>query len=149
MNLKALLYLSVFSLIFLSCNLTQSQDTPNMEKAKNVFGEEMKLCCKDPLTGFYRDGFCNTGAQDYGTHIICAKVTDAFLQFSKSRGNDLTQAIPGSSFPGLKEGDKWCLCINRWIEAYHAGVAPLVDLNATHEKALDYLPLELLVSYSY
>lgn len=119
-----------------------------MNSVKNVNGEVLKLCCNDPVTGFYRDGYCHTGSEDYGTHIICARVTDEFLQFSKSKGNDLTRAIPGSSFSGLKHGDKWCLCVTRWIEAYKAGVAPPVDLNATHEKALEYIPIDTLQAYS-
>lgn len=113
-------------------------------KDKNVLGEPLQLCCKDPLTGFYRNGFCQTGDQDFGTHVACAYVTDEFLQFSKARGNDLITPRPEHGFPGLKEGDKWCLCAGRWAEAYDAGVAPPLDLSASHEKMLEFVPLYLL-----
>ena len=117
-------------------------------KTFNVLGEEIETCCTDPMTGFYRNGLCQTDTDDFGTHIVCAQVTDEFLQFSKSRGNDLTQAIPGSSFPGLKHGDKWCLCILRWMEAYEAGVAPPVDLKATNKLALQYVDLDTLKRFA-
>ena len=115
---------------------------------KNVFGTGLKLCCNNPVTGFYRNGFCQTGAQDVGTHVACAQVTDEFLQFSKSRGNDLTRSIPQFDFPGLKDGDKWCLCASRWMEAYEAGVAPPLVLEATHERMLDFVPLETLQAFA-
>ncbi len=117
-------------------------------KTFNVLGEEIETCCTDPMTGFYRNGLCQTGTDDFGTHIVCAQVTDEFLQFSKSKGNDLMQAIPGSSFPGLKHGDKWCLCILRWMEAYEAGVAPPVDLKATNKLALNYVDLDTLKKFA-
>ena len=119
-----------------------------MEVKKNVFGEPLKVCCTNPMTGFYRDGHCNTGPQDSGSHVICAKVTEAFLQFSKSKGNDLITPIPFYDFPGLKAGDCWCLCALRWREALNAGVAPPVNLEATHEKALEYVSLDTLVAYA-
>lgn len=115
---------------------------------KNVFGNPIESCCSDPLTGFYRDGYCLTGPDDYGTHIICANVTDAFLSYSKSLGNDLIAPIPERHFPGLKDGDKWCLCITRWLEAVEAGVTPPIDLTATHQAALDYATIELLMSHA-
>jgi uncharacterized protein (DUF2237 family) len=111
-------------------------------KPKNVLGGELKLCCKKPLTGFYRDGFCKTGAEDRGSHTICVRVTTAFLAFSKSRGNDLTTPRPEFQFPGLVDGDKWCLVAMRWQEALEAGAAPEVVLEATHEAALQHVSLE-------
>jgi len=111
-------------------------------KPKNVLGGELKSCCKKPLTGFYRDGFCRTGADDRGSHTICVRVTDAFLAFSKSRGNDLSTPRPEFEFPGLKDGDQWCLVALRWQEAFEAGSAPDVILEATNEAALQYVALE-------
>jgi uncharacterized protein (DUF2237 family) len=106
-------------------------------RPKNVLGTELRCCCTAPVTGFYRDGFCQTGPMDHGSHTVCAQVTSEFLAFSKSRGNDLSTAIPAYQFPGLKAGDRWCLCVSRWQEAFLAGVAPLVMLEACHEKALE------------
>jgi uncharacterized protein len=120
-----------------------------VEKAAvNVFGEKLSCCCTDPLTGFYRDGHCKTGQEDVGTHVICAQVSQEFLEFSLSKGNDLISARPEWRFPGLKAGDKWCLCALRWREAWEAGVAPKVDLHATHIKALEYVPMEVLEMYA-
>ncbi len=116
-------------------------------KPKNVLGTELKCCCKKPLTGFYRDGFCRTGADDRGSHTICVRVTDAFLAFSKSRGNDLSTPRPEFQFPGLTGGDKWCLVAMRWQEALEADAAPDVILEATHEAALQYVSLEDLRKY--
>ncbi|MEM0994351.1 MAG: DUF2237 domain-containing protein [Bacteroidota bacterium] len=118
-----------------------------MEAAKNVLKEDLQLCCTDPMTGFYRDGKCNTGPQDYGTHVVCAIMTDEFLQFTKGRGNDLSTPVPEYNFPGLKAGDKWCLCALRWREAMAAGVAPPVVLASTHQKALQYVSLEDLEAH--
>lgn len=111
---------------------------------KNVLGSELKIAGTSPITGFYRDGFCSTGTADRGIHVVAAIVTDKFLQYSKARGNDLITPSPAYGFPGLKAGDKWCLCAARWKEAYDAGVAPPVVLEATHEKALEYATLEEL-----
>jgi len=116
-------------------------------KPKNVLGGELKCCCMKPLTGFYRDGFCKTGADDRGSHTICVRVTDAFLAFSKSRGNDLSTPRPEFQFPGLVDGDKWCLVAMRWQEALEADAAPEVVLEATHEAALQYVSLEDLRKY--
>jgi len=116
-------------------------------KPKNVLGTDLCSCCFEPKTGFYRDGFCKTGAEDYGTHVVCAVITDEFLSFTKSKGNDLSTPIPQWSFPGLKAGDKWCLCIMRWLEAVKAGKAPKIVLKATHEKALEYTSLAVLKQY--
>ncbi len=117
-------------------------------KPKNILGGELKSCCTDPMTGFYRDGFCQTGANDAGSHVICAIVTDEFLEFSKERGNDLTTPRPEFNFPGLKGGDKWCLCALRWREAFEEGVAPQVVLEACHEAALNFVSLKDLQEYA-
>lgn len=116
--------------------------------SKNVFGEGLKPCCMAPITGFYRDGFCKTGKDDAGTHTVCAIMTKEFLDFSKSVGNDLSTAIPAYGFPGLKPGDRWCLCLSRWIQAYYSKVAPKVILEATHEKTLNSIKLEELVKFA-
>ncbi|HEX8287300.1 MAG TPA: DUF2237 domain-containing protein [Pyrinomonadaceae bacterium] len=116
-------------------------------KPKNVLGGELKVCCTNPLTGFYRDGYCKTGTEDRGSHTICVRVTGEFLAFSKSRGNDLSTPRPEYNFPGLKDGDQWCLVALRWQEALDAGYAPEVILEATHESALRYVRLEDLQKY--
>ena len=113
----------------------------------NVFGKKLDLCCINPITGAYRDGYCNTGIKDFGTHTVCAIVTNKFLQFSKSKGNDLTKPNPYYSFKGLKEGDKWCLCVSRWLEAHRAGCAPNLHLEATNIKTLEYVSLESLLEH--
>ena len=113
----------------------------------NVLGTTLEPCCTHPATGYFRDGYCRTIQEDSGTHILCAIVTQEFLDFTKSRGNDLSTPIPHWSFPGLKPGSKWCLCISRWLEAERSGSAPFVVLEATHQKALDYTTLELLQKY--
>jgi len=118
-------------------------------KMKNVFGEELQSCCTDPMTGFYRDGYCKTDQFDQGRHTVCAIVTEGFLSFSKSRGNDLSTPIPAYQFPGLKPGDQWCLCALRWKEAFDAGFAPQVILEATNEKTLDYVELQDLIKHAY
>ena len=114
------------------------------EEALNVLGEPLAPCGLDPVTGFYRDGCCNTGYDDVGIHTVCAKMTREFLAFSKKRGNDLSTPAPDMGFPGLKPGDRWCLCAGRWKEALDAGVAPRVVLAATHEETLAIVPLEAL-----
>jgi uncharacterized protein len=115
-----------------------------VEPALNVLGEALAPCGLDPVTGFYRDGCCNTDYEDVGIHVVCAKMTREFLAFSKRRGNDLTKPAPEVGFPGLKPGDRWCLCAGRWKEALDAGVAPPVILQATHEEALAVVPLAVL-----
>lgn len=115
---------------------------------KNVFGEPLIPCSFDPMTGFFRNGCCETGPQDLGTHTVCAVVTETFLDYSRSRGNDLITPRPEFDFPGLKPGDRWCLCVLRWVEAYHAGYVPPVVLEATHEKSLEYVSLENLVTFA-
>jgi uncharacterized protein (DUF2237 family) len=115
--------------------------------AKNVFGTELLSCCEDPITGFYRNGCCDTGAQDTGMHTICILITEEFLDFSKSEGNDLSTSYPEYSFPGLKEGDRWCLCLNRWIDAYNAGMAPKINLKATHISVIEHFDLSILKEF--
>ncbi len=119
-----------------------------MSKAKNVLGGDLRICCVAPVTGFYRDGRCETGPMDVGTHVVCAQVTEEFLAFTRSRGNDLSTPRPQFQFPGLKGGDRWCLCASCWKEAYDAGVAPPIVLHATHEAMLQYVPLEELKQYA-
>ncbi|WP_404309141.1 DUF2237 family protein [Neorhodopirellula lusitana] len=116
--------------------------------AKNVLGTPLETCSTDPLTGFYRDGCCNTGGQDVGLHVVCTEVTAEFLEFSQDRGNDLSTPMPMYEFPGLKPGDRWCLCAARWKEAYDAGMAPKVHLEATHISALEFANLEALQAHS-
>ncbi|MDZ7878300.1 MAG: DUF2237 domain-containing protein [Saprospiraceae bacterium] len=111
---------------------------------KNILGTDLEIAGTEPITGYYRDGFCSSGAEDRGVHVVAAVMTDEFLKFSKSRGNDLITPFPAYGFPGLKVNDKWCLCASRWKEAYDAGVAPPVILAATHEKALEFATLEQL-----
>ncbi|HTS21333.1 MAG TPA: DUF2237 domain-containing protein [Casimicrobiaceae bacterium] len=108
----------------------------------NVLGGRLEPCSVEPRTGFYRDGCCNTGPEDLGLHVVCARMTAKFLTFSKSHGNDLSTPQPEAGFPGLKPGDRWCLCAGRWREALDAGVAPPVVLSATHEEALAVVSLE-------
>lgn len=119
-----------------------------MTEAKNVIGKNLEVCCTSPITGFYRDGFCRTGGQDFGSHVICAQVTSEFLEFTKSLGNDLSTPVPDSNFPGLKPGDCWCLCASRWQEALDAGVAPPVILSATHARALEVVSLDELKKHA-
>lgn len=116
--------------------------------SRNVLGGALAACCVDPLTGFYRDGRCGTGPEDFGRHVVCARMSEGFLAFSKSRGNDLTTTVPAANFPGLKAGDQWCLCAARWLEALAAGVAPPVLLAATHEAALEIVSLADLKAHA-
>jgi len=112
----------------------------------NVLGGELKSCCYEPLTGFYRDGYCRTGPGDHGQHTVCVQVTARFLAFSQAHGNDLSTPRPEFHFAGLQEGDRWCLCVERWIEAYRAGCAPQVILEACHIAALEFVDLADLQS---
>ena len=125
-----------------------TDDPPNpavsKRRGKNVLGGELAGCSRDLLTGWHRDGCCATGPGDHGMHVVCAVMTDEFLQFSKRRGNDLTTPMPMHRFPGLTDGDRWCLCATRWKEAYDAGKAPKVVLEATHMATLEYASLEEL-----
>ena len=110
--------------------------------AKNVLGTDLEACSFDPLTGFHRTGFCEMGREDPGLHCVCCVMTDAFLDFSKAQGNDLTAAVPEIAFPGLSAGDRWCVCVQRWQEAHAAGVAPPVILEATHIATLEWVEME-------
>ena len=109
--------------------------------ARNVLGGELEVCGTDPLTGFYRNGCCDTGGEDAGVHTVCARVSAEFLEFSARRGNDLSTPRPEFGFAGLAPGDRWCLCADRWVEAFEAGVAPPVVLEATHARTLDWVDL--------
>lgn len=121
------------------------EDVPSQ---RNVFGEPLSTCSEKPLTGFFRDGCCNTGPEDFGSHTVCVVITDEFLAFSKAAGNDLSTPVPAYNFPGLKHGDRWCLCAARWQEALEAGKAPKVVLTATHERALEIVALEDLKRFA-
>ena len=114
----------------------------------NVLGERLKPCSFDPRTGFFRDGCCNTGPADRGQHTVCARMTEEFLAFSRARGNDLSTPHPEFGFEGLRPGDRWCLCVERWKEAWEAGVAPKVVLASTHASALDHVPLDALQAHA-
>ena len=116
--------------------------------AMNVLGTSLIPCSVDPITGFYRDGYCKTFNNDSGEHIICSEVTDKFLNFSKSRGNDLSTAVPEYNFDGLKEGDRWCLCADRWLEALQFNMAPKILLESTHSKMLEKIDFNILKKYS-
>lgn len=116
--------------------------------ASNVLGTPLQACCRDPLTGFYRDGFCHTGPEDRGLHTVCAVMTEEFLAYTRTVGNDLSTPVPAYGFPGLEPGDRWCLCVTRWAEALRAGCAPAVVLAATHVSALEFVSLEDLQAHA-
>jgi uncharacterized protein (DUF2237 family) len=118
-------------------------------EAKNVLGGPLLACSYAPVTGYFRDGCCNTDDTDLGNHTVCARVTEAFLADSKAHGNDLSSPAPQFRFPGLKPGDRWCVCASRWREALERGVAPPVVLEATHERALEVVPLEVLQAHAW
>ncbi len=119
-----------------------------MTTAKNILGGELQTCSNKPLTGFYRTGCCDTGPDDVGVHAVCTQVNDEFLYFSKTHGNDLSTPMPQYNFPGLKAGDRWCLCASRWLEAQRAGCAPPVILAGTHEAAATIVERKLLMAYA-
>jgi uncharacterized protein len=123
-------------------------DSSGERGARNVLGGPLAACSTSPVTGFYRDGCCHTGPNDVGSHTVCAVMTNEFLAFSKKRGNDLSTPRPEYEFPGLKAGDRWCLCVSRWREAYEAKCAPQVVLAATHERALDVVELQALQAHA-
>ncbi len=116
--------------------------------AQNVLGDELAVCCTSPMTGFYRTGCCDTGAEDRGVHVVCAQVTAEFLEFSKAAGNDLSTPMPQYGFDGLVPGDRWCLCASRWKDAFDAGMAPPVVLEATHALALEWASLDELRAHA-
>lgn len=117
------------------------------EKAKNILGTELQSCCTDPMTGFFRDGYCRTDHTDRGVHTVCAIMTDEFLEYTKLKGNDLSTPRPEFEFPGLKAGDCWCLCALRWKEAYDDGVAPPIKPKSTHQMTLDLIDRNALEKY--
>jgi uncharacterized protein (DUF2237 family) len=119
-----------------------------MAAPKNVLGTALANCSLDPPTGFFRDGCCRSGADDIGLHLVCSVMTKEFLEFSRSRGNDLITSVPAFHFPGLKPGDRWCLCVLRWKEAFEADVAPKIVLEATHISTLEFVDLEDLRNYA-
>jgi len=127
---------------------SEQQEQQQVSRGMNVLGGPLECCCTSPMTGFYRDGYCRTGAGDMGVHVVCAQVTTEFLTFTAIRGNDLSTPAPWANFPGLKPGDRWCLCASRWREAALAGVAPPVVLAATHMRALDHVEIELLKQHA-
>ena len=115
--------------------------------AKNVFGEDLQVCSSDPMTGFFRTGTCDTCGDDLGMHTVCAEVTAEFLEFSAVAGNDLSTERPEFNFPGLKPGDRWCICLPRWLEALEAGVAPKLVLRATHMSAIEHISMDTLLEH--
>ena len=120
----------------------------DLAESVNVLDSSLEKCSMDPLTGFLRDGSCNTNQQDLGSHTVCIQVTQEFLEYSRFRGNDLSTPIPEFGFNGLRPGDNWCLCAARWLEAYQLGMAPKVHLRSTHRRALEIIPLEYLKEYA-
>ena len=118
------------------------------EDQLNIFNEPLEACSFDPVTGFFRSGCCETSKQDTGSHTVCAIMTEEFLKFSKSKGNDLSTPVPAFDFPGLNSGDRWCLCAVRWLEAYEAGSAPSIIARATHRRALEIIPMEAMKEFS-
>jgi len=118
------------------------------EDQLNIFKEPLEACSFDPVTGFFRSGCCETSEQDTGSHTVCAIMTEEFLKFSKSKGNDLSTPVPAFDFPGLNSGDRWCLCAARWLEAYEAGSAPSIIARATHKRALEIIPMEVIKEFA-
>ena len=118
------------------------------EDQLNIFNEPLEACSFDPVTGFFRSGCCETSEQDTGSHTVCAIMTEEFLKFSKSKGNDLSSPVQAFDFPGLNPGDRWCLCAARWLEAYEAGSAPSIIARATHRRALEIIPMEVMKEFS-
>jgi uncharacterized protein len=127
---------------------TARTDKTKSTKAKNVLGTELMTCSDEPKTGFFRDGCCNTNAEDFGAHTVCVEVTPDFLAFTAEAGNDLSTPRPEYAFPGLQPGDRWCLCASRWVEAMEAGKAPRVVLESTHERTLEFVSLAVLLRYA-
>jgi uncharacterized protein len=130
-------------------SMTNFQNHSNSKIEKNVLGQDLRSCCTSPMTGFYRDGFCRTGPDDHGVHTVCVILNQEFLVFSKGRGNDLSTPLPEYGFPGLKPGDKWCLCAGRWKEAYEDGFAPPIILESTHSSILELVPLAVLKEFAF
>lgn len=129
-----------------TCGMSYHPD-PEINRL-NVLGKPLASCCFDPITGYYRDGFCHTGYSDYGLHTVCAQMTVDFLEFSQQAGNDLSTPLPEVGFPGLKPGDFWCICVTRWIEAHQHLVAPPIKLHACHQSVLHFVELKTLMEYA-
>mmetsp|Transcript_14883 Transcript_14883/g.14987 ORF Transcript_14883/g.14987 Transcript_14883/m.14987 type:complete len:192 (+) Transcript_14883:181-756(+) len=146
-GLRSLLSLTSRSVKSQKIRMNSSQSS-SPHHSVNVLGKPLQPCCYDPMTGFYRDGFCETGPADTGRHTVCAQVTEEFLSYTRSVGNDLSTPSPGYGFPGLTPGDKWCLCAARWYQAEMAGKAPPLYLESTHSKAVEIVPLEILKKYA-
>jgi uncharacterized protein (DUF2237 family) len=123
-------------------------DEIDIDEPLNVFGEPLLSCSEDPVTGFFRDGCCNTNDQDSGSHTVCIQVSEQFLEYSRFQGNDLSTPMPEFGFPGLQVGDRWCLCAPRWLEAYQQQMAPKVFLTRTHKRALETVPLKILREFA-
>lgn len=121
---------------------------PSRSDPVNVLGEALESCGEQPLSGFYRDGSCNTGRDDLSSHTVCVEVTREFLEYSRFKGNDLSTPMPEHGFPGLRHGDRWCLCAARWLQAHQDGMAPRVHLARTHQRALELIPFELLKEHA-
>ena len=119
-----------------------------MDEPINVFGEKLEICGVDPITGFYRDGACTTCKDDIGSHTVCIETSQEFLEYSKSKGNDLSTPMPAFNFKGLEPGDSWCVCAGRWLEAEKKGMAPRLHLQSTHIRALEIVPMSLLKKYA-
>ena len=119
-----------------------------MDESFNVLGEKLAVCGMDPVTGFYRDGVCNTCKDDFGSHTVCIETSQEFLEYTKSQGNDLSTPLPTYGFEGLEPGDYWCVCAGRWLEAERTGMAPRLNLQSTHIRALEIIPMELLIKYA-
>ena len=119
-----------------------------MDESFNVLGEKLEVCGMDPVTGFYRDGVCNTCKDDFGSHTVCIETSKEFLDYTKSQGNDLSTPMPAYGFEGLEPGDNWCVCAGRWLEAEKRGMAPRLNLQSTHIRALEIIPMELLIKYA-
>lgn len=126
----------------------KTRDLPGRGSQLNVLGGPLLTCSDKPVTGFFRDGCCNTSEDDFGSHTVCVVLTDEFLAYSKAAGNDLSTPRPEFDFPGLQAGQRWCLCAARWVEAYRAGKAPKVSLNSTNQAALEIVPLDILKQYA-
>lgn len=120
---------------------------PNINRL-NVLGESLASCCYSPITGYFRNGFCHTATTDLGQHTMCVQMTAEFLNFSQKVGNDLITPLPEVDFPGLEPDDFWCICVTRWVDAYQAGVAPPIKIQACHQAVLSYVPLEVLMEYA-
>jgi uncharacterized protein (DUF2237 family) len=136
---------------FVHCGFDQvlsAKESNEIEYPINVYGETLQHCSVDPMTGFFRDGCCNTNVHDQGSHTVCIEVTSEFLEYSRFQGNDLSTPVPEFGFPGLQPGDRWCLCAERWLEAQQQDMAPKIFLQSTHIRATDIIPLDILKQYA-